>query len=276
MSELFVVLKVACNGEFQRVPIPIPCTLDAVLEALDKTSGQAGRAKAMYFDEDGDECTLVPASFTDFLTTAKPPLASTSEKDPRPILRLTVSAAAQSAQAQNPDGPCAGIEGHLYTVPAAEQRAPVSSSHSPGEGADADEGTEAKSEGGDSDWEKPDRVLHHAPADYADLEEELSALAEADRCRRACEHIVAAHLGCWLASAPPGSVRFEAWMAEVHPENCQGDAVDPRMYLEDSFHRRLWNAEAVSAPDVPPEERDGRFVPARTPVPQAEAEAGEG
>jgi len=69
--------------------------------------------------------------------------------------------------------------------------------------------------------------------------------AEMSRIKAACEAELERHLDEWLQSnhARP---TYEDWIADVHPENVKqratsGPIIDPRMYLEHSFHRILWN-----------------------------------
>lgn len=82
------------------------------------------------------------------------------------------------------------------------------------------------------------------------------------RSRAECEAELVKHLKEWLAEDHE-EVTFEAWIAAVHPENVacfDSRVVDPRMYLEASVHRRLWNELAAGAPDLSDEERQRRFV----------------
>jgi len=105
----------------------------------------------------------------------------------------------------------------------------------------------------------------------SDIDEE-DAAAMAEQARSACQEVLVDHLRQWLSSEP-STVRFEAWIREVHPENCKCGAVDPRMYCEAGDHRRIWNAVAAEAPGLTEEERASRFVAARhcapTQVPPA-------
>jgi len=73
--------------------------------------------------------------------------------------------------------------------------------------------------------------------------------AEIDRIKAACEAEVDKHLGEWLLSNQ-GALAYEDWIAAVHPENVKGSSsigpiIDSRMYLERSFHRKLWNTRTA-------------------------------
>mmetsp|Transcript_61392 Transcript_61392/g.155057 ORF Transcript_61392/g.155057 Transcript_61392/m.155057 type:complete len:318 (+) Transcript_61392:50-1003(+) len=90
-------------------------------------------------------------------------------------------------------------------------------------------------------------------------EQEAIALAEATRL--ACKQVLANHLTEWLASEPP-SLRYESWLSELHPENCDDGVIDARMYHGASTHRQLWNDVAVGAAGSEDEKRGHLFVAA--------------
>jgi hypothetical protein len=84
------VLKVCYMGEFRRIPMEHRPSFDMVAEAVSNLYTAAdGKAPTMkYLDEDGDLCTLVQATFSDFLTTARPPFPETDDINIRPLLKL--------------------------------------------------------------------------------------------------------------------------------------------------------------------------------------------
>lgn len=69
-----VVLKIKCKGEIYRGVVEGPLfayeSVLAVLEKVSKLYGEPSAYKAKYLDEDGDNCLLVPATFSDFSVTA--------------------------------------------------------------------------------------------------------------------------------------------------------------------------------------------------------------
>lgn len=101
---------------------------------------------------------------------------------------------------------------------------------------------------------------------------------------RACEIALEQHLGEWLdAPETPPKPIYEQWIQAVHPDNVKRSvgeeggaagssasasapsptaiAIDPRLYLEEDMHRRLWNQRCES--EINPAERRRRYVPAR-------------
>jgi len=92
------------------------------------------------------------------------------------------------------------------------------------------------------------------PVSSSDPDEE-EALALARQMQLAGQQVLAIHLQEWLASEPI-SMSYEAWLGELHPENCQDGTVDPRMYFQTSVHLRLWNTIAAGAPGLADEDRD--------------------
>ena len=103
---------------------------------------------------------------------------------------------------------------------------------------------------------------------------------------RACEIALEQHLGEWLdAPETPPKPIYEQWIQAVHPDNVKSSvgeeggaagtsastsassplptaiAIDPRLYLEEDMHRRLWNRRCER--EINPAERRRRYVPAR-------------
>jgi hypothetical protein len=68
---------------------------------------------------------------------------------------------------------------------------------------------------------------------------------EIDRiCREAteaCLRAIITHLYTFIQDCDNCDALFEDWLHEVHPENCNGLAVDHRFYVEESDHRLIWN-----------------------------------
>mmetsp|Transcript_9744 Transcript_9744/g.14648 ORF Transcript_9744/g.14648 Transcript_9744/m.14648 type:complete len:184 (+) Transcript_9744:160-711(+) len=68
---------------------------------------------------------------------------------------------------------------------------------------------------------------------------------EIDRlCREAteaCLRAIITHLYTFIQDCDNWDALYEDWLHEVHPENCDGLAVDHRFYIEESDHRLIWN-----------------------------------
>lgn len=62
-------------------------------------------------------------------------------------------------------------------------------------------------------------------------------------CREAteaCLTVISEHLYDFLCEGDNSNARYEDWLHECHPENCEG-CVDHRFYVRESDHRILWN-----------------------------------
>uniref|UniRef100_A0A7S4S8U7 Uncharacterized protein n=1 Tax=Alexandrium monilatum TaxID=311494 RepID=A0A7S4S8U7_9DINO len=250
----WAVLKIACGDEFHRVAMTGPRDFQTVEKALRITGDSPREIPAFYLDDEGDECRLVPGSFTDFLTTAKPAFEDANATGKRPVLRIRLRPACRP-----PGGArsTAGSESLQDAQPKLEggDRAEGSPRGNPS----GPDGVPWSSAGGEA--VKGPECYHLVDQDSgSDLDDdEVQVMVES--ARQACKEAVIEHLTAWLASGPSPAT-FEAWLREVHPENVRLDKVDRRMYLEESFHRQLWNEIAVGAPDLTSEERECRFVPA--------------
>jgi len=82
------VLKVTFNGEISRIPLAAKPDLKTVLEKIIAVWGGNNLPLMKYLDEEGDMCTLVEATFADFLLTARPPFDS--KEAGRPVLKVTL------------------------------------------------------------------------------------------------------------------------------------------------------------------------------------------
>jgi len=82
------VLKVTSNGEISRIPLAGKPDLKTVLEKITAVWGGNNLPVMKYLDEEGDMCTLVEATFADFLLTARPPFDS--KEAGRPVLKVTL------------------------------------------------------------------------------------------------------------------------------------------------------------------------------------------
>eukprot|EP00928_Gymnodinium_smaydae_P046088 TRINITY_DN30680_c0_g1_i1.p1 TRINITY_DN30680_c0_g1~~TRINITY_DN30680_c0_g1_i1.p1 ORF type:complete len:425 (-),score=105.44 TRINITY_DN30680_c0_g1_i1:152-1426(-) len=129
----------------------------------------------------------------------------------------------------------------------------------------------------------PSTAVEHRPRGGSSSSSEMDLpegiLEEIERIKAACEAELRRHLVEWLETcgAEASSVTYEGWIAAVHPENVSSDeaggggpVVDARLYLEDSFHRRLWNdVAAAGAAGLDDAERQRRHVAPRVPTPAA-------
>lgn len=100
----------------------------------------------------------------------------------------------------------------------------------------------------------------HVDSGLSDDADEAEALAIKHQSILACQEIVTKHLAKWLESDPP-LIRYEAWIAAVHPDNAKGGVIDSRMYLPKSYHRNTWNKNVAGVDGLTDEEREKRFVP---------------
>lgn len=86
--------------------------------------------------------------------------------------------------------------------------------------------------------------------DYDETEAELEEMKRA--ARDACLAEIEGHLHDFLRRRP--DARYEEWVAELHPESLrlgEGGGIDRRYYVEDSDHRRVWNARVGARSFVP-------------------------
>lgn len=94
------VLKVNSKAEISRIPLPGKPDLKTVLEKIATVWHGTKLPLIKYQDEEGDLCTLVEATFTDFLSTARPPF--NSEVAGRPVLKVTLLEADASGCQEEP------------------------------------------------------------------------------------------------------------------------------------------------------------------------------
>ena len=88
---------------------------------------------------------------------------------------------------------------------------------------------------------------------------------------RASRQVVEAHLAHFRRAEPrDDDTSYEAWIAELHPDNVcpKSRGVDARFYLEESYHRRIWNRDLPK--DSP---RLVRASPPRGPPPKPDEPA---
>ena len=117
----------------------------------------------------------------------------------------------------------------------------------------------------------PPKASEASPAVEETEEEQYARMVR--ETTRQCEIALEHHLSGWLnSSSCPSKPIYEQWIAAVHPDNIKNQngngnasptaiAIDPRLYLEEDMHRRLWNQRCER--EVNPSERRRRHVPAR-------------
>jgi len=279
------VLKVTFNGEISRIPLAAKPDLKTVLEKIIAVWGGNNLPLMKYLDEEGDMCTLVEATFADFLLTARPPFDS--KEAGRPVLKVTLleaegdvfqetsSKESLPSEESKMDSPThnhqlqqhepAGEETEVLELSADilaertdEQEVNETSMDAQTPSAVSESAVVKRRKVSDMEEEDGSEV---AMGESKDLDEE-EALAIVEKAKKACEDELANHLRDWLASSP-ADIRYEAWIDAVHPENASqsgSKTVDSRMYLEASLHRQLWNETAVASADLDPQEREHRFV----------------
>lgn len=82
-----------------------------------------------------------------------------------------------------------------------------------------------------------------------DIQMEKDALIMMKEAEEACLRAITDHFIEFVADSP-GVVTYEQWIADLHPENTReglllegmDKEVDHRFYVQDSDHRKLWNA----------------------------------
>lgn len=108
----------------------------------------------------------------------------------------------------------------------------------------------------DNNWKEG-----HGDALRSDLDDENETREMMKHAEEVCYNTIMDHFVEFVANTP--NVTYEQWICDLHPENAHeglllagmDKEVDHRFYVEDSDHRKLWNAHLGS----------GRtFVPART------------
>jgi len=92
-----ITLKVKCGTEVHRILLQEDSVTYEAVQAAIQTVHPDGTAVAKYLDDENDLCTLCPASFSDFLTTA------TTVSNGRRILKIEVTSG-QGATNQNKEG----------------------------------------------------------------------------------------------------------------------------------------------------------------------------
>lgn len=81
--------------------------------------------------------------------------------------------------------------------------------------------------------------------------------------RDACLAEIGGHLDDFLRRRP--NARYEDWVADLHPESLrlgEGGGIDRRYYVEDSDHRRVWNARVGAGNFVSAGVRGAGLAPA--------------
>mmetsp|Transcript_40693 Transcript_40693/g.73337 ORF Transcript_40693/g.73337 Transcript_40693/m.73337 type:complete len:213 (-) Transcript_40693:345-983(-) len=107
-------------------------------------------------------------------------------------------------------------------------------------------------------------VVHYAPMkrNGRSSEEDQDALQAVHDAKTHCLATMKEHLDAFLARPENANTSYDRWVAEFHPEDVSntGD-VDHRHFLQNSEHRRMWNANVnwtrVVPPRNPPSHRAG-------------------
>jgi len=239
-----------------------------------------------YVDEEGDWCTLVEATFTDFLETAQAAAGG------RKIVKVDVEASSlspapelfEAIKMQNEE-----LRQRRHAITTREDRHEDLASHAEkgdpdhkcematdmqeidtgeavGDGFAADFAIVDKASDEETalgeDWEFVEHshtLAESQPSSAQEASEPFKVKAEPEdemmreireeleRIKAACEAELERHLDEWLPTIKE-TLRYESWIAAVHPENVKGKSddgpiIDERMYLAGSFHRQLWNSK---------------------------------
>lgn len=241
------VLKITCESAIHRIQLSgepdYPCIQKAVQELWPNSSLEWMK----YMDEEGDFCTLVEATFTDFVQTAQ------ESNCGRQILKVQVARLPLVLPSEDLD-----LLAEYVDVEAEVQEQ---------KGEPREEANDSDSFFLDEDWEFVDHgwdlpnssscaTSVESPADLQEAEDDTmkEIQAELERIKAACEAELERHLDEWLQT-PQAAGTYEDWIAAVHPENVKerlpgGPVIDPRMYLEGSFHRQLWNLRIEAMEDL--------------------------
>lgn len=240
------VLKITDESAIHRIQlnseVDFPCTQRAVQGLWPNSSVEWMK----YMDEEGDLCTLVESTFTDFVQTAQ------ESSYGRQILKVQVAHVPLMLPSEDLEllADYVDVAAELQEQKDEQEEADASESFFLGE-----------------DWEFVDHGLDwpntsscapsvQSPTDLQEVEDDAmkEIQAELDRIKAACEAEVERHLDEWLLT-PQAAGTYEDWIAAVHPENVKerlpsGPVIDPRMYLEGSFHRQLWNARIAEMTEL--------------------------
>jgi len=84
----FAVLKVSYQGEVRRSLIETEISYDVVVKTISEVFPDLKEYSAKYVDEEGDICTLCPASFQDFLAVSKEGRVADASKAGKLLLKL--------------------------------------------------------------------------------------------------------------------------------------------------------------------------------------------
>lgn len=241
-----------------------PADASGVRRAMQLLGFGRGAGSARYLDEEGELCTLVEATFADFVATAK------DSPSGHRVFKLEFVPATVAA-----------VLPHL-SPPRAPPIAPAAPVVDEGGAAAVEEDADPSPQvawqwqvlerEAEEDWQMLEASDALPPAAakeerFAKCSSEIpqEILDEIEHIKAACEAELLRHLEEWLA-ADPQQPTYEDWIASVHPENASEvlgtRVVDARLYLEDSFHRLLWNVQAENLPGLAALERLRRHVPA--------------
>jgi len=111
-SHSFAVLKITSQDEIHRLSLQGPPDFEGVMAlARSVWPSENGQPIAKYVDEDGDLCTLLEVTFSDFLTTARPSFEEASESGKRPVLKLVLSSSTTSTPISSAAMPVEAVSG---------------------------------------------------------------------------------------------------------------------------------------------------------------------
>lgn len=245
-----IVLKISCNSEIHRVQLHQDSDYNSIHTAVQGLWPSYSIRWMKYIDEEGDLCTLVEATFTDFMQTVQETGCG------RPMMKVQVACVPLLVATEEMDllADYVDVEAEEQDRKAEEEaRQRQEEEQVRLEQLRQLEEQLAEEKRLLEDWQLVDLdSSSEAPtvkSDVEEIDEEDDTMkeiqCELNRIKAACEAELERHLDEWLQTTH-AQASYEDWIAAVHPENVKetlpsGYIIDQRMYLDGSFHRQLWN-----------------------------------
>jgi len=245
-----IVLKISCNSEIHRVQLHQDSDYNSIHTAVQGLWPSYSIRWMKYIDEEGDLCTLVEATFTDFMQTVQETGCG------RPMMKVQVACVPLLVATEEMDllADYVDVEAEEQDRKAEEQ----ARQRKEEEQVRLDQLRQLEEQLAEEkrlleDWELVELdSSSEAPtvkSEVEEIDEEDDTMkeiqCELNRIKAACEAELERHLDEWLQTTH-AQASYEDWIAAVHPENVKetlpsGYIIDQRMYLDGSFHRQLWN-----------------------------------
>lgn len=281
-----IVLKISCNSEIHRVQLDQDSDYNSIYTAVQGLWPNYSIRWMKYIDEEGDLCTLVDATFTDFMQTAQETGCG------RPMMKVQVACVPLLVATEEMD-----LLADYVDVEAEEQHRMAQEEEQARQKEEdrkqleellqlaEEKRLEAESDSSLDDWEFVEcdqlssastsscveaAAIKSEAVDIDDQDDTMKEIqSELNRIKAACEAELERHLDEWLETTN-AQASYEDWIAAVHPENVKetllsGYIIDQRMYLDGSFHRQLWNQRIEGLPGLSEAEKQRCHVFPREP-----------